>query len=241
MASAPGAGPYLLKLLGSNGGSIGVVTFARFYAAHVLLLPPIAALLIMFHVYLVRRHGVTGAPGDEQLDKKKFFPEQVFKDTLATFIWFCVLVGMAIAARVPLGHVADPTDTTFIPRPEWYFLFLFQTLKLFEGPLEIVGTMILPTLAILVLFLVPFIDRSRMQRVRQRTGAIGLVVLSAITWGGLTARAVATTPPSNEMDMALVQPWQEIPADRSRGHRLFSKGQLRELSPASENLGPGRT
>src|SRR5712691_4628319 len=61
-SQAPGAGPYILRLLGSDGGSIGVVTFARFYAAHVLLLPPLTMLLIGVHVYLVRRHGVAPAP-----------------------------------------------------------------------------------------------------------------------------------------------------------------------------------
>jgi mono/diheme cytochrome c family protein len=180
-------------------------------------------LLIGIHLYLVRRHGVTPAPGDERLPKKKFFPDQVFKDTLATFVWFCVLMGMAILARVPLGHLADPTDTNFVPRPEWYFLFLFQMLKVFEGPLEIVGTLILPTLAILTLFLIPFIDRAKLIRVRQRTVAISAVVFGAVIWAGLTGRAVATTPPSQEVDMALVQPWQEIPADELAAIGYFRK------------------
>jgi len=211
-SQAPGAGPYILRLLGSEGGAIGVVTFARFYAVHVLLLPPITMILIAIHLVLVRRHGVAPAVDDNK-PKKKFYPEQVFKDTVATFVWFAVLVGMAIAVKVPLGHTADPTDTSFIPRPEWYFLFLFQTLKLFEGPLEIVGSLVLPTLAILLLFLVPFIDRGAMVSIRRRTGAIAMVVLGALGWAGLTARAVATTPPSTEFDMSMVKPWQEIPAD----------------------------
>ena len=109
------------------------------------------------------------------------------KDTIAIFVWFAVLMGMALLARVPLGHLADPTDLSYIPRPEWYFLFLFQFLKWFEGPLEVVGAVILPTLAIIALLLVPFIDRGKMKMVRQRTGAIGVVVLAAIFWGGLTA------------------------------------------------------
>ena len=82
---------------------------------------------------LVRRHGVAPAADDFE-PKKKFYPDQVFKDTVATFLWFAVLVGMAIVVRVPLGRTADPTDISFIPRPEWYFLFLFQMLKLFAGP-----------------------------------------------------------------------------------------------------------
>ena len=83
-ALAPG-GAVLLRVLGTDGNSIGRVTFARFYAAHVTLLPLITGLLILFHVILVRRHGVAPAPGDELKPKKKFFPEQVFKDTVAIF------------------------------------------------------------------------------------------------------------------------------------------------------------
>jgi quinol-cytochrome oxidoreductase complex cytochrome b subunit/cytochrome c551/c552 len=224
-SQAPGAGPYLLRLLGSDGGSIGVVTFARFYAVHVLLLPPLTMLLIAIHLYLVRRHGVTPA-ADDTAPRTKFYPKQVFKDTVATFVWFAILAGMAVAVKVPLGHIADPTDISFIPRPEWYFLFLFQMLKFFEGPLEIVGSIVLPTLAILSLFLVPFIDRGRIVRVRQRTGAIAVVVLAAIGWAGLTARAVATTPPSTESPdagLAQIEPWQEIPADELAAIGYFRK------------------
>src|SRR4030081_561799 len=75
-AQAPVAGPYLTRLLGGEG-SIGVVTFARFYAMHVLLLPPLTMILIGLHVYLVRKHGVTPAPNDFA-PKKKFYPQQVF-------------------------------------------------------------------------------------------------------------------------------------------------------------------
>ena len=224
-SQAPGAGPYILRLLGSEGGAIGVVTFARFYAVHVLLLPPLVMLLILIHVILVRRHGVAPA-ADDFRPKKKFYPEQVFKDTAATFLWFAALIGMAIFARVPLGHVADPTDTTFIPRPEWYFLFLFQMLKLFKGPLEIVGSLVIPTLAIVFLFLTPFIDRTKALRLRQRTGAIALAVLFVIGWTGLTARAVATTPPSTEADdegLKQIDPWQTIPADQLAAIGFFRK------------------
>src|SRR6185437_14794209 len=114
----------------------------------------------------------------------------------------------------------------FYPRPEWYFLFLFQMLKLFSGPLEIVGSLVLPTLAILALFLVPFIDRAKMVRVRQRTGAIALVVLGTIGWAGLTARAVATTPPSTETADAgpdEMQPWRQIPPENLAAIGYFRK------------------
>src|SRR5690349_15643655 len=192
-ATAPIAGPYLSRLLGGEG-SVGVVTFARFYGLHVLLLPPATLLLIAVHVYLVRKHGVAPMPGDEALPKKKFFPEQVFKDTVAIFAAFATLFILAVAARVPLEQLADPTDTTYIPRPEWYFLFLFQTLKLFTGPLEVVGSVVLPGLAVLALILVPFIDRSQMVKVTRRTFAFAVIFLAVLGWTGLTAAAVVTTP-----------------------------------------------
>src|SRR6266513_780222 len=149
---APGLGPYLSRLLGGEG-AVGVVTFARFYGLHVLLLPPATLFLVAVHVYLVRKHGVAPAPGDEDLPKKQFYPMQVFKDTVAIFIAFAVLLTLAVAVRVPLEQLADPTDTSYTPRPEWYFLFLFQMLKLFEGPLEVVGRVVLPGLAVLFLIL----------------------------------------------------------------------------------------
>jgi ubiquinol-cytochrome c reductase cytochrome b subunit len=192
-ARAPILGPYLLRLLGSEG-EVGVVTFARFYGLHVLLLPPATTLLIALHVYLVRKHGVAPAIDDELRPQKKFFPEQAFRDTVAVFSAFAILFVMAVAVRVPLEQLADPTDTTYIPRPEWYFLFLFQTLKLFPGPLEMVGAVVLPGLAVLVLLLVPFIDRGQVRRVTQRTFAAAVVFLALLGWTGLTVAAVASTP-----------------------------------------------
>ena len=214
-ATAPVAGPYLARLLGGQG-SIGVVTFARFYALHVLLLPPLTMFLIGMHVYLVRRHGVTPGPA-ETGPPKRFFPEQVFKDTTVIFLYFVVLAVLAVAVRVPMGQLADPTDTAFVPRPEWYFLFLFKTLKLFDGPLEVVGTVVLPTLAILVLFLIPFVDRGKAIRLAGRTTAMGAVILAGLGWGALTIAAVRSTPPGAEAARSVAsaqtlsaQTWEQL-------------------------------
>jgi ubiquinol-cytochrome c reductase cytochrome b subunit len=195
-SQAPIAGPYLLRLLGSQG-SVGNVTFSRFYALHTVLLPPLTIILIGIHVYLVRKHGVAAAPGDTA-PKRKFFPEQVFKDTVGVAVAFIILFVMAVVAKVPLERLADPTDTAYIPRPEWYFLFLFQTLKFFKGPLETVGSVVLPGVAVLTLFLIPFIDRGPMIRLGKRTFAISFVILAAIAWTGLTTAAVVTTPKNQE-------------------------------------------
>jgi ubiquinol-cytochrome c reductase cytochrome b subunit len=226
IASLAPFGHLILRVLGSDGNSIGRVTFARFYAAHVTLFPLLTAILILFHVALVRKHGVTPQPGDENRPKKKFFPEQVFKDTVATFVWFAVLACLVAFAKVPLGHQADPTDINFIPRPEWYFLFLFQFLKLFQGPLEVVGAVFLPGLSIALLAAMPFIDRGKARRIRQRTGATLAVALAVISWSGLTARAVATTPNQPEEDgLAEAQTWPLIPPSQLAAIGVFRQAK----------------
>jgi ubiquinol-cytochrome c reductase cytochrome b subunit len=246
-ASAPLVGPYLTRLLGVGGGGVGVVTFARFYGMHVLLLPPATILLIALHVYLVRKHGVAPEPGDELVPRKPFFPAQVFKDTVAIFIAFAVLYTLALVARVPLEQLADPTDTAYIPRPEWYFLFLFQTLKMFPGPLEVVGSVVLPGLAVLTLILAPFLDRGRLVKVTRRTFAIGVVVLAALGWGGLTAVAVATTPkpePATEIDYSAPTGWMHLTPDEMAGVAYFRQencASCHAVGEGASKLGPDLT
>lgn len=246
-AKAPLAGPYLLRLLGSDG-SIGVVTFARFYTLHVLVLPAVTALLIGLHVYLVRRHGVAPAPEDAGRPPKPFFPEQVFKDTVAIFAAFALLFTLAVVARVPLERIADPTDNTYIPRPEWYFLFLFQLLKFFEGPLEVFGSIVLPGLAMLALALAPFLDRGPAVRLGQRTVALGVVGLSALAWAGLTAAAVATTPRQPaELAVDFSQPtgWLQLAPAELAGIGYFRAENCAACHPVSGKeagkLGPDLT
>jgi ubiquinol-cytochrome c reductase cytochrome b subunit len=222
-ASVPLVGPYVSRLLGSTG-DIGVVTFARFFGLHVLLLPPATGLLIAFHIYLVRRHGVAPVPGDEAKPKKSFFPEQVFKDTVAVFIAFAVLFVMALIVKVPLERLADPTDIGYNPRPEWYFLFLFQTLELLSGLPSVIGTVVLPTLAILALILTPFIDRGKAVRVRQRTLAFGVVLLAGLGWAGLTAAAIKGTPPptaAEQIDFSGPTQWMQLAPAAMAGIHYF--------------------
>ncbi len=222
-AQAPLLGPYLTRLLGGSGG-IGVVTFARFYGLHVLLLPPATLFLIALHIYLVRKHGVAPAPGDEALPRQQFFPRQVFKDTVAIFLAFAVLFLVAVIVRVPLEQLADPTDTTYNPRPEWYFLFLFQTLKLFTGPLEIVGSVVLPGAAVLALILVPFLDRGQVVKVTRRFFAAAVVLLAAIGWGALTAVAIASTPkpqPLAKIDYSAPTDWMQLSPEEMAGVAYF--------------------
>ena len=243
-ATVPLAGPYVSRLLASTG-DIGVVTFARFYGLHVLLLPPATMLLIGLHVFLVRRHGVAPAPGDEVRPKKSFYPEQVFKDTVAVFVAFAILFTLAIAARVPLERLADPTDTSYIPRPEWYFLFLFQMLKVFEGPLEVVGTVILPTVAILALVVTPFVDRGKVVMLRKRLLALGIVLLAAVGWGGMTLAAIRSTPPqtaASSIDFSGPTQWMQLKPAELSGIHYYREEKLRGMPQRNGNRSqrPGR-
>ena len=235
----PLAGPYLSRLLGGQD-AVGVVTFARFYGLHVLLLPPATGLLIAIHIYLVRKHGVAPALGDEIQLRKKFYPQQAFKDTAAIFAAFVVLFVMAVAVRVPLERLADPTDTTYIPRPDWYFLFLFQTLKFFDGPLAVVGSVILPSLAVLALLLVPFVDRGKVMLVTRRFAAFGVVTLAFLGWTGLTVAAIVTTPkPDNTVAIDYGAPTDWIGLSPQE---LAGIGYFRQENCAScHSLGGGKT
>ncbi len=235
MSLPPVAGEMTLQVLGSEGGRVGAATFQRFYALHVMVLPAATAVLAGLHLYLVRKHGVAPQPGDEDKPSKKFYPGQVFKDTVAIFVAFAVLFAIAATIEAPLGKMADPNDTSFVPRPEWYFLFLFETLKFFEGSLEIVGAVILPTLAMLLLAALPFIDTGKLRKVTQRTTAIGVVALCAVVWAGLTAAAIRSTPEEQPLPPGAGEAWTEATPAQLAGFAYFRELDCRKC----HNLAPG--
>jgi menaquinol-cytochrome c reductase cytochrome b/c subunit len=92
---------------------------------------------------------------------KPFFPYAVAKDgTMAAFVLF-VIIAMAIVFGAELGPKADPTTTTYTPRPEWYFFFLFELLRVVKPPaLVFLATIGIPTICLVLLLLLPFIDRN---------------------------------------------------------------------------------
>ena len=221
MASVPFAGAFLTRLAGAGNG-IGVVTFSRFYALHTLLLPAATAFLITIHVYLVRRHGAAPAPGDTG-KKQKFYPGQVLRDVVAVFLAFVILFAAAAFLDVPFERMADPTDSTYVPRPEWYFLFLFQLLKYFQGRLEVLGTVVIPSIAVLALVLLPFLNRVHTKVLNGRVQAAGLVLLVFSIWASLTGVAAWTTP--RPIRSPLVPPeaaeWAQISTQEIAGLGYF--------------------
>lgn len=88
-----------------------------------------------------------------------FFPDLVVREALTALALFVVLLLLATLTTPPLEAIANPNASGYVPRPEWYFLWLFQLLKYFKGSLEPVGTFLVPAVAVVLLLAVPLLDR----------------------------------------------------------------------------------
>ena len=120
-----------------------------------------------------------------------FFPKVLYQAIFYITAVFCVLIFLALASPAPLQDPADPLNHAAIdPKPEWYFMFLFQLLKYFQGPFIVVGTVIIPTILVLLLLGLPFYDRNWARKIVRRPLAaasmsIGMLLVIFLTWGGL--------------------------------------------------------
>jgi menaquinol-cytochrome c reductase cytochrome b/c subunit len=137
---------------------------------------------------------------------KPFFPYAVAKDATMACIVMAVIIAMSLVLGAELGPKANPTTTTYVPRPEWYFFFLFEVLRVIKPPsLVPLATIGVPTLAMILLFLLPFYDRKPERRPERRPIATltALVVIGAmafLTYKGANAGSPTAiespTPPS---------------------------------------------
>jgi ubiquinol-cytochrome c reductase cytochrome b subunit len=159
VGTVPLVGDFLVKVL-RGGETLGALTLSRFFAVHVLFLPAIIITGIMLHLFILRRVGPAG-PWNERkaaAGSEPFYPRQVFMDAVVMLGVFVVLALLAVLVPFPLADKANPSDTSFVPVPEWYFLFYYELLKHVHGPLEPFATWILPAIVVLVLFMWPFLD-----------------------------------------------------------------------------------
>ncbi len=125
---------------------------------------------------------------------EKFWPDSIYKDVLVSFALFLLLVGLATFVGVKPEPKVNPNDTTYLPRPEWYFLFMFEFLKFIPGSIEWVGAILIPTIGIVVLLVLPFIDRNPYRHYSKRVLALsvmGLIVLDIVL---LTVMALVPAP-----------------------------------------------
>ncbi|MFI5246986.1 MAG: cytochrome b N-terminal domain-containing protein [Nitrospirales bacterium] len=165
VGTVPLVGDFLMKVM-RGGETLGALTLSRFFAVHVLFLPALIIMGIMLHLFILRRVGPAG-PWDEQkaaAGSETFYPRQVYMDAVVMLSVFVVLAILATLVPFPLTDKANPSDTSFVPVPEWYFLFYYELLKYVHGPLEPLATWVLPALAIFVMLLWPFIDRQKTLR-----------------------------------------------------------------------------
>ncbi|WP_173043949.1 cytochrome b N-terminal domain-containing protein [Nitrospira sp. KM1] len=183
VGTVPLVGDFLARVM-RGGETLGALTLSRFFAIHVLFLPAVIILGIMVHLFILRRVGPAG-PWDEKKASAKreaFYPRQVYMDAVVMLVVFATLAVLATSVPFPLTDKANPSDTSFVPVPEWYFLFYYELLKHVHGPLEPLVTWVLPALFITTLILWPFLDRkvSRSPASRPIGMTLGVVFLLVV-------------------------------------------------------------
>jgi menaquinol-cytochrome c reductase cytochrome b/c subunit len=146
---------------------------------------------------------------------KPFFPYAVLKDSTMAFVVLIVVVIMSLVLGAEQGPKVDPTTTTYVPRPEWYFFFLFELLRVLKPPelvpLAMVG---IPTIAMVLLLLLPFYDRGAERRPERRpiattAGILTIVAIAYLTFLG----AQAGSPTEIELTVAReYEPGKEVAA-----------------------------
>lgn len=170
-----------LKRFMRGGDEMGTLTVSRFFVAHVFIIPAVLIGFIAMHVYLFRKAGAAGPPSEDpinpRLPTQRFYPRQVVMDTVVALLMILILGSLAHFAPTELGPTANPADTQYVPRPEWYYLPIFQWLKYWRGPYAIFGIIIIPTITAALLVLVPFIDRRLERRAWRRPFSVGIFVL----------------------------------------------------------------
>jgi menaquinol-cytochrome c reductase cytochrome b/c subunit len=124
---------------------------------------------------------------------KPFFPYAVAKDAVMACVVMAVIIAMSLVLGAELGSKANPTTTTYVPRPEWYFFFLFEVLRVIKPPsLVPLATIGVPTLGMIILFLLPFFDRSPERRPERRpiamaTAIFVIAAMALLTYQGAQA------------------------------------------------------
>lgn len=123
-----------------------------------------------------------------------FWPNFLLKEWMVGAVFLIGFLCLTVAHPSPLERIADPTDTSYIPLPDWYFLFLYQLLKYSyaSGPYTVVGAIIIPGLAFGALLLAPFLDRGPERRPSKRPVAVGMMLLTLAAIIFLTWESVVT-------------------------------------------------
>jgi ubiquinol-cytochrome c reductase cytochrome b subunit len=199
---APIAGP-LMQHIAQGGGSMGTATINRFFGLHVWLMPAVLVALVGAHLAIFRHNGSAGPVVDDPrtLRPGRFWPDQFFMDGAFSLVIFIIICFLSFVAPPYLDQKADPTKF-FVPYPAWYFLSLFGLLALVPpelhlGPLtigtELIATIVGPTLFLVVVLLIPWLDRSKGRSFASRSGLLWITTVVIVGIIALTAYGQITT------------------------------------------------
>src|SRR5438477_6191879 len=129
---------------------------------------------------------------------KPFFPYAVAKDAIMALVVMIVIIFLSLLFGAEMGPKADPTTTTYVPRPDWYFFFLFEVLRVIKPPVFTpFATIGVPTICMILLFLLPFYDRSPERRIERRPVALVAGVATIFAIGYLTYTGANTGSPNS--------------------------------------------
>ena len=166
-------------------------------------------------------------------DKEPFWPDQVFKDGLAATAVIITLVGLSVYIPPPFAGMADSLDASYVPKPEWNFLFFYQALKFFPGHLEVVATVGIPLGGFIILILVPFVDTGKERSPAKRPlamacWAVAVSAFIALTVAGALSKTegleTAAAPAPSAVTTAsvpIVKATSPPAADVQAGRELF--------------------
>lgn len=190
LSEVPLIGPPLQQIL-RGGPQMGTLTLSRFFVLHVFVLPGLLFAFAAAHLFLFRKAGPAGNfsedPVAPKLAAERFYPRQLVMDMAAALL---IVLGLALAARfypIHLGPEANVSDTTYIPRPEWYYLPIFEWLKILSGRWSFFGGIVLPTLLALLFAAIPFFDRGRERRPWRRPVIVAGFAIFVFCYAGLGA------------------------------------------------------
>ncbi|MCL5962502.1 MAG: cytochrome b N-terminal domain-containing protein [Chloroflexi bacterium] len=176
---------------------------------------------------------------------RPFFPDAIFEDSVAAVLVTLIVVSLAVMYGAPLESQADPTNTAYVPRPEWYFMFLFEMLKYFPGNLEWFGVVVIPGLGVLLLLVLPYIGGGHLRSPRYRPIGMTVASVAIVAVIVLTLLAFQSTPLS-EVKGAKAS----LSPAESAGRQLVQKqgctachavnGQGGQSGPSLEGIGSRR-
>ncbi|MGC2738703.1 MAG: cytochrome b N-terminal domain-containing protein [Candidatus Acidiferrales bacterium] len=219
-----------LKQLMRGGTDMGTLTISRFFVAHVFFIPACIFALVAAHLFLFRAVGAAGPVTEDPFEPKQkvelFYPRQILMDLSLTALLIIGLGCLAFFVPIQLGPPANPADAQYIPRPEWYYLPIFQWLKYWHGAASLIGVLVIPTILALAVVAVPFLDRGIERRPWKRPIAAGAYVFVMLALIGLGLR-------SKYLDHHDPEVAQQLAKQKTEEVEYMSKPFEPELSSAS--------